>query len=538
MEKRILSIVLFILSALFLLGCEGKGTLEIDKPKGAKVYINGKYVGDVPLKKELKEGKYTIVVATSEYDLEKKKDVQIYFDHTTKLSFNPTPKGVLKVNTKPEGALVLEGKNPIGTTPLTEKIDVGKHKIIIKKGDIGTTRVVNIEYGKTTELFVDLEHATVHFYANPSDAKLIIDGKDYGTFPKTVKLNEGVHKITVSKDVYTDTFTLKVKRGDELTVTYILKPVQLPPVQAYGPIAFTPDRKYLVTMGKAGIYFWDLKKFKPQISLYDPEDVRNFDKFINFAISDTGKYVAGIKPIRKMAYALKDKTKKYDKILVWDMATASPIFSKMYPVESKAIALNKGAKNIYLITKFGHVKVIDRATGKETGEIRVGGGYGFARYSDGKIYIGTADGKLVVVDTATNKVEKTQNITTAKINDVEISADKKYVIVATGDGLVKVLDRNTLNTVKEFSSNQEAILSANLSPENKKIAIGKPNKTVEVYDMNTGNLLYKIENLRANPTSVVFATEDILITASSIDSPMVSIWKNGKLLKKWIQIIE
>jgi len=537
MEKRIFSIFLLILSALFLISCEGRGTLEIDEPKGAKVYINGKYVGDVPLKKELKEGKYTIVVATSEYDLEKKKDVQIYFDHTTKLSFKPTPKGVLKVNTKPEGALVLEGKNPIGKTPLTEKIDVGKHKIIIKKGDIGTTRIVNIEYGKTTELFVDLEHATVHFYAQPSDAKLIIDGKDYGTFPKTVKLDEGIHKITVSKDIYTDTFTLKVKRGDELRVTYLLKPVQLPPVQAYGPIAFTPDRKYLVTMGKAGIYFWDLKKFKPQISLFDPEDVRNFDKFINFAISDKGRYVAGIKPIRKMAYALKDKNKKYDKILVWDMTTASPIFSKLYPIESKAIALDKDAKHIYLVTKFGHIEVIDRATGKEVGQIRIGGGYGFARYSDGKIYLGTGDGKLVVVNLVTKKVEDTKSLTSAKINDVEISADKKYIVVATGDGLVKILDKNTLETVKEFSHNDE-VLSANLSPENKKLAIGKPNKVVEVYDLNTGNLLYKIENLTAPPTSVLFATEEILITASSIDNPMVSIWKNGKLLKKWIQVIE
>ncbi len=537
MEKKVFGLVVALFIALFMLGCEGKGTLEVDGPKGAKIYVNGKYVGDAPLKIELKEGKYTITAATSEYDLERKKDVQIYFDHTTKLTFNPTPKGVLKVKTKPEGALVLEGKNPLGTTPFEDKIDVGRHKIIIKKGEIGTSRVVNIDYGKTTELFVDLEYATVHFYADPSDAHLKIDGKDYGTFPKTIKLNEGIHKIVVSKDVYTDTFSLKVKRGDELTVTYVLKPVQLPPVQAYGPIMFTPDRKYLVTMGKAGIYFWDLKKFKPQISLYDPKDVRNFDKFINFGISDSGKYVAGIKPIRKMAYALEDKTKKYDKILVWDMATGMPIFSKMYPVESKAIALNKGAKNIYLITKDGNVKIIERVSGKEIGNIEIHGGYGFAKYSDGKIYIGTADGSIAVVDTTKNELVNKVSITKLKINDIEVSPDKKYLIVASDDGKVRILNRETLNIEKEFSYDTP-ILSANISPEDKKLAIGKPNKSVEVYDLSNNQLLYKIENLRANPISVLFSTEEILITASSIDNPVVDIWKNGKLLKKWIQTIE
>jgi len=537
MEKKVLKFLFVFLSILFLIGCEGKGTLVIDKPKGAKVYINGKYVGEVPLKIQLREGKYDIVVATSEFDLDRKKGVQIYFDHTTKLSFNPTPKGILRVETNPEGALVLEGKNPIGVAPFEEKIDVGRHKIIIKKGEIGTSRVVNIEYGKVTELKVDLEHAIVHFNADPPDATLIIDGKNYGTFPKTVKLKEGLHKITVSKDIYTDTFNLKVKRGDELRVTYVLKPVQLPPVQAYGPIAFTPDRKYLVTMGKAGIYFWDLKKFKPQISLYDPEDVRNFDKFINFGISDTGKYVAGIKPIRKMAYALPDKNKKYDKILVWDMTTGMPTFSKLYPVISKAIAVNKGAKNIYLVTLGGDIEVIDRKTGNEIKNIEIGGGYGFARYADGKIYVGTEDGNLAVVDTNSNSVTTKIQLTDGKINDIEVSADKKYLIVASNDGRVLILNRDDLSTYKEFTYNIPA-LSANISPKNKKLAVGKPNKSVEVYDLATNQLLYKIENLKANPISVLFSDEEILITASSIKNPSVNIWKNGKLLKKWIQTIE
>ena len=535
--RKIFSFLSLILTALFFIGCEGKGTLEVDNPKGADVYINGKHVGKTPLKMELREDKYTITVATSPYDLETKKNVQIYYDHTTKLSFKPTPKGVLEINSKPEGASVLEGKEPLGKTPLKTKLDVGKHKLTIKLGSVGTKRVVDIEYGKTTKLFVNLEKAVIHFYANPSDAKLIIDGKDYGNFPKTVELEAGLHKITVSKPPYTDSFTLKVKKGDEFKITYVLEDVQLPPVQAYGPITFTPDNKYLVTMGKAGIYFWDLKKFKPQISLYDPKDVRNFDKFINFAISDNGLYVAGIKPIRKMAYALKDKEKKHDKILIWDMRTGSPILSKMYVMESKAVAFSKDNSKVYYITKEGLIKIADRKTGNIKADITLGEGYSFAKGKNGKIYIGSDKGTLFVFDTSTDKIEKTLKLSSDKINDIEISKDGKYIIIALQEGKVKILNASDLSQYKEFNFNTP-ILSANISPENKKLAIGKTDKTVEVYNLEDGNLLYKIENLRAPVISLVFSNEEILITASSIDNPNVDIWKNGHLLKKWVQTIE
>ena len=535
--RKIFSFLGLFIAVILFVGCEGKGKLEIDEPKGADVYINGKHVGKTPFKQELKEDKYSITVATTPYDLETKKNVQIYYDHTTKLKFKPTPKGLLEINSKPEGAEVLEGKELLGKTPLKTKIDVGTHKITLELGSVGTKRTVNIEYGKTTKLFVNLEKAVLHFNANPSDAKLIIDGKYYGTFPITVELDAGVHKITVSKPPYTDTFSLKVKKGDEFNINYVLEDVQLPPVQAYGPITFTPDHKYLVTMGKAGIYFWDLKKFKPQISLYDPKDVRNFDKFIKFAISDKGEYVAGIKPIRKLAYALKDKEKKHDKILVWDMKTASQIMSKLYVMESKGIAISKDNSKLYYITKDGVVKIADRKTGNIKGEVSLGENYSFGRGKNGKIYIGSTNGTLFVFNMSNDKVEKSVKLSQDKINDVEISRDGKYLIVALNEGKVKILNVNDLSVAKEFNFGAP-ILSANISPKDKKLAIGKADKTVEVYDKETGNLLYKIENLRAPVISLVFSTEDILITASSIDNPSVNIWKNGHLLKKWVQTIE
>ncbi len=534
--KKFLSLVFAVVAVLFFYSCEGKGKIVIKEPPNAEVYVNGKLVGKTPIVLELKEAKYDIAVATSPWDIDIKKGIQVYFDKTIELKFNPIPRGLLVADTKPQGAQVLEGKDLIGITPLKEKIPVGEHKLIFKLGDVGTTRIVEIKYGKTTKIFVNLEKAVVHFYANPKDATLVVDGKKVGTFPKTLELDQGLHKITVEKGIYKDTFDLKVKKGDEIKVTYILEPVQLPPVQAYGPLTFTPDNKYLVSMGKAGIYFWDIKKFKPQISLYDPKDVRNFDKFINYGISENGEFVAGIKPIRKLAYALEDKTKKYDKILVWDMKTTFPVLSKYYPMEAMAVAFNKDASKLYFITKDGKVKIADRKTGDIKEEKNLNTNPTYVRYKNGYIFIATGDGKVIVFDTSSDSIKQEKKVNSDRINTVEVSKDGKFVITASNDGTVKILD-TSLKTVKEISFDNK-VLSANFSPNNSKIAIGFPDNSVKVIDRENENVLYAIKNLRAPAKFVVFANEEILITASDINSPVVDIWKNGHLLKKWIQTIQ
>ncbi len=536
--KRALSVFLLFVAAIFLTSCEGKGKLVIKEPPNADVYVNGKHVGKTPLEIELKEGKYTVEVATSPFDMERKKDVWVYFDHTTELSFKPTPKGLLVIDTKPQGAIVLEGRNPIGKTPFKDKIDVGEHEIVLKLGSVGTSRKVNIQYGKETKLFVDMEHAVLHFKAQPSDAILYIDGKEIGQFPQTVKLDEGIHKITVKKDGYVDSFVLKLKKGDEFTVKYTLQPVQLPPIQAYGPVDFTPDHTYLVTLGKAGIYFWDIKEFKPQISLYDPKDVRNFDKFINYGISENGQYVAGIKPIRKLAYALPPelKDKKVDKILVWNMKTTFPVMSKMYPMESVIIAISKDNTKVYYVTKDGKIKIADLKTGSIKGEKDLGHQPACGKYVAGKIYIGTKDGYVISFDTTSDSIEKAEKVHSQEITSLTASRDKQNIVTSSFDGTVNILGLD-LSVVKKIDAGYP-VYSAALSTQKDEIALGKGDKSVEVRDINTGKTLYTIEDLVFVPRSMVFANEEVLIVASLMDNPHIDIFRNGHLMKKWIQTVQ
>ncbi|MEZ0322812.1 MAG: PEGA domain-containing protein [Hydrogenothermaceae bacterium] len=535
MATRIIAkLFLFIVSIFILSSCEGKGKLEIDNPPGAQVYINGKPVGKTPLEIELKEGDYDITVATTEFDRETKKGVWIYYDKVTKLNFNPKPTGILKVDTIPQGATVMEGRDSIGTTPFRGYLPVGKHLIVFKLGAVGTSRKVFIEYGKETSLLVNLQKAVIHFDADPQDATLYIDGKKIGPFPQNVELEEGIHKFTVEKDVYKDEFTLKVKKGDEFRVQFTLKEVQLPPVQAYGPIVFTSDYKYFISLGKAGIYFWDLKDLKPHISLWDPEDIRNFDKFSTFAVSEDGKTTAGLKPIKALAYKYKD-IKNPLKLLIWDNTTASVKLNKLLDMTADFITFGKSSNAVYLFDKSGKGVVLDSKTGNKIKDISVGENVTALKTINNKIYIGTTSGKLLVLNTQSDSIENQQPIHNGPINDIETSRNKNLIITASSDKTAKVINLADLSVQKTISTSSSAT-SANISPSSIKIIVGKADKTAEVYSIDGGKL-YSI-SLEYSPVSVGFASEDITITASSKDNPMINLWYQGHLLRKWVQAIE
>ncbi len=537
MRKYIFSVLLLIISALVLTSCEGKGKLVIKEPPNADVYINGKYVGKTPIEIELKEAPYDITVATSPFDEETKKHVWIYFDKTTELVFHPKPKGILEADSKPQGAIVLDGRYPIGKTPLKTKLDVGEHLIVFKTEEAGASRKVDIEYGKTVKLFVNLEKAVVHFNAKPQDAILFIDGKEIGNLPKVVELDEGIHKIKIKKDVFESEFTLKFKKGEEKFVTYILEPVQLPPIQAYGPIQFTKDHKTLVTMGKAGIYFWDLSKLKPKFSLYDPEDVRNFDKFTRFSLSVDENFVAGVKPIKALAYKLKDKSKPATKVLVWNVKTLSPVLNKIYTQKIFTVAFGEDDNKVYLIKKNGEIQKIDVKTGNIINKLKIDDNITVAKNNNENVFIGTESGNVYILDSKTDQIVKKMKVHSDRINSLEISSDGKNLITASNDKTAKILSLTDLSIEKNFDFN-EAVISANISPKKTKFAVGKNDKTVTVISLENNKTLYTIEDLRAPPISVAFKDEEILITASSIKNPKIDLWENGHLLKDWVQTIE
>ncbi len=531
---KTLGLLFVVVAALVLASCEGKGKIVIKNPPNAKVYINGKYVGKTPIELELKEGKYNITVETAPFVEETKKNVQVYFDRTIVLDFHPTPKGILKAESIPSGAEVLDGREPLGKTPLEVKLDPGVHEIFFQKGKLSAVRKVNIEFKKTTNVFANLEKAVVHFNVNPPDATLIVDGKEYHKFPITLELDEGVHTVKVSKGVYSEEFKLKVRKGYEFNVTYELKKVQLPPVEAYGPIQLTHNEKYLVSMGKGGIYLWNIVKFRPEISLWDPDDVRNFDRFLNFGISYDDKLISGIKPIRKLAYQFKTKAKR-DKILVWNLDTLAPTMSHIYEIESKFVFFTPDKKKVLLIERSGAIDSIDIATANLKKEKNLGVFITAAKDTKDYIYAGDENGNIYKISKTNLSVQK-EKVFNGKVNDIYLSKDKTTIAAVSQDKSFKLLTTDSLKPT--FSKTFDAIPTAvALSPDKKEIAVAF-GKKIGVYDASFNNKLYEITNIPAVIISMIFKEGDIVIAASGRETPFMGIWKKGHLFKKWVQTIE
>ncbi len=531
--KKFLIFIFLIALSIYMVGCEGKGKLVIKEPPNAKVYINGKYVGTTPLELTLTEGKYKVTVETSEYDSETK-IVQIFFDRTVELVFNPKPKGILKVDSIPQGAKVIEGKVTYGKTPLTVKLDPGEHLIVLKHGSLGASRKVKIEYRKTKELFVNLEKAVVHFYVHPEDAELIIDGKKISV-PATLELDEGKHTAVVKKGVYEDTFKFSVKKGEEKKITYTLTDVQLPPIQAYAPIEFTKDYKFLVSLGKGGIYFWDLKDLKPHISVYDPKDVRNFDKFTNFDVSDDKKLIAGVKPIKALKYTLKYKDKPATKILIWNSETLLPVFSKIFYTNIMGVAFSSDNKHLFMCTDDGRVIKLSIKDGSTTeNDIAESAFTDIKRFED-RIFISSENGRLFSIDSKTGELIAHKKVHDSRINRLEISKDGSFVITSSNDGKVHLINRD-LHIVDTVDVGKP-VLAANLSISDDSLAYST-GKEVKVISATDKYELYTIKDFNGNVIDVEFWTDDILITGSGINTPEIKLWNKGHLLRKWVQTIE
>ena len=218
------------------------------------------------------------------------------------------------------------------------------------------------------------------------------------------------------------------------------------------------------------------------------------------------------------------------------MKTTFPVLSKMYPMESFITAVSKDKNKAYFVTRDGKVKAIDIKTGKELNEKNLGKIPSSGKYISGKLYIGTQDGSVIVLNTADGSVEKIQKLHNGKITDIQPSKDKELIITASIDGNVKI-NKPDLSTIKTLKIGGE-IYSANISPRKEKLAVGKGDKSVDVIDLKTGKMAYRIEGLRAVPISLAFANEEVLITASSIKDPDINIFRNGHLMKKWLQTIK
>ncbi|HON84039.1 MAG TPA: PEGA domain-containing protein, partial [Caldisericia bacterium] len=196
-----------------------KGTLSIDSyPQNCEVYLNGEYVGVTPLEKSVKIGKYTLEVKKEGYE-DYKKEVTIERGKETVIIANlEISTGSLIVKTDPDGATVfVDGKN-YGLTPIEIKdLEIGEHEIVIsKEGYAQIIKKIDIRKETVTIEEILIEAISEIFInTNPKGAKVIINGKEMGVTPLTLKdINPGRYIITFKAIGYEEmTKSIEVKEG-------------------------------------------------------------------------------------------------------------------------------------------------------------------------------------------------------------------------------------------------------------------------------------------------------------------------------------
>ena len=177
-------------------------------PKDASVLINGSPVGETPLEIELPEGHHQLEISASGFKPWKTLlDIRSNAPQTLEGIHLEPADGTVSLGTNPPGANVTVGKTFVGQTPLEIQLSPGpQHEIHISRaGYEPTSRKISVSSAEATELNVDLKprEGVIRFAVEPPDALLIVDGKNWGTVPRTLKLVAVKHQLEIRKKGYT-----------------------------------------------------------------------------------------------------------------------------------------------------------------------------------------------------------------------------------------------------------------------------------------------------------------------------------------------
>ena len=176
-------------------------------PEGATVSVDGKAAGKTPVTVELPEGQYTLQISADGYK-----------SWQTRLAVEPNQPqlikdvqlqpadGTLALQTIPPGANVTIDRKFVGKTPLKVPLQADiRHEIQISKaGYENAGKTVQVATGKLKTVSVKLKPVmgVIQFEVEPADARLMIDGKNYGTVPPKLSLLAVAHQVEIQKPGY------------------------------------------------------------------------------------------------------------------------------------------------------------------------------------------------------------------------------------------------------------------------------------------------------------------------------------------------
>ena len=176
-------------------------------PEGATVSVNGKAAGKTPVEIELSEGQYTLQISADGFK-----------PWQTRLAVEPNQPqsikdvrlqpadGTLALQTTPAGASVTIDQKFVGKTPLKVPLQADiRHEIQISKaGYENAAQTVQVATGKLKTVTIKMKPVmgVIEFEVEPTDALLILNGKNRGPVPPKLDLLAVAQQLEVQKPGY------------------------------------------------------------------------------------------------------------------------------------------------------------------------------------------------------------------------------------------------------------------------------------------------------------------------------------------------
>jgi formylglycine-generating enzyme required for sulfatase activity len=175
--------------------------------QGATLQIDGRSLGNTPLRIQLAAGIYLLEISADFYKTREHRLVVKPNEPQEIKDIRLQPAdGKLAIKTKPAGANVMIGGTFIGQTPLVIDLSPNQEHIvqISKAGYEKATRKVNVPSATSTRIDVNLKprEGIIRLLLEPVDTELLVNGKSWGSAPKQLRLIAVEHTLEFKKQGY------------------------------------------------------------------------------------------------------------------------------------------------------------------------------------------------------------------------------------------------------------------------------------------------------------------------------------------------
>jgi diacylglycerol kinase family enzyme len=205
------------------------GTVSIkSEPTNAKIYLDGKEVGNTPVTLKPVRGIHEVEIRMDGYEIWRE-NVDIQADKEKTLTAALQLKtGTILIESEPANAKIyLDGKDA-GKTPVTLRPVCGIHTVEIRTDGYEVWRQsveVEADEEKSLTAALQIKTSSVLVESEPTNATIYLDGSEVGITPDTLKsIIPGRHMVEVRMDGYKVwSKSIIVKANKENTLTAILQ---------------------------------------------------------------------------------------------------------------------------------------------------------------------------------------------------------------------------------------------------------------------------------------------------------------------------